>query len=279
MPSGDSKGRLEPCNEDVKGCLEATAKEGSSRRVIVCNLVEQEVMRGILYKLLGVRMAGDAIRRVPAGMKDWVVGNGNGTSVVTKDGYHLVMNVIVTELTFHPKKVRTTPSSSNILSLSRGHSHSLASPEFLAALGEIFKNCPTIIVITKYTIFKGGRLPRPTLGSALSLSILLDQILSTLDTTNQEMEYLSGLLEVKAHTATISPTKETPSQTKGGNIITEETVSKTVDAKKEPEQVPQDTESILITIVRPTVTPTKTEIIRSSSRLQLTSPIVEVQVP
>ncbi|GKB50793.1 hypothetical protein Tco_0901546 [Tanacetum coccineum] len=43
------------------------------------------------------------------GHKNKVIGYGNGTSVVTKDGYHLVMNVIVTDLTFHPKNVCTAP--------------------------------------------------------------------------------------------------------------------------------------------------------------------------
>ncbi|GJT70768.1 hypothetical protein Tco_1030054 [Tanacetum coccineum] len=56
-------------------------------------------------------------------------------------------------------------------------------------------------------------------------------------------------------------------------MITEETVSKTVDVEKEPIQEPQDTKPIPITIVWPTVTSTKTEIIGSSSRPQLTYPI------
>ncbi|GJT86688.1 hypothetical protein Tco_1068405 [Tanacetum coccineum] len=85
---------------------------------------------------------------------------------------------------------------------------------------------------------------------------------------------------VSAHTATISPTKETLSQTEGekDDMITEELVSKTADVEKEPEQEPQDTEPIPITIVRPTITPTKAKIIRSSSRPQLIDPIVEVKV-
>ncbi|GJV45662.1 hypothetical protein Tco_1430198 [Tanacetum coccineum] len=62
-------------------------------------------------------------------------------------------------------------------------------------------------------------------------------------------------------------------------MITEETVSKTVDVEKEHVQEPQDTEPIPITIVMLTVTFTKTKIIGSSSRPQLTDPIVEVQFP
>ncbi|GJR40355.1 hypothetical protein Tco_1216039 [Tanacetum coccineum] len=62
-------------------------------------------------------------------------------------------------------------------------------------------------------------------------------------------------------------------------MITEEHVSKTADAEKEPEQEPQDTEPIPITIVMPIVTSTKTEIIGYLSRPQLTDPILEVQVP
>ncbi|GJS06259.1 hypothetical protein Tco_0363055 [Tanacetum coccineum] len=63
------------------------------------------------------------------------------------------------------------------------------------------------------------------------------------------------------------------------DMITEEHVSKTADAEKEPEQEPQDTEPIPITIVMPIVTSTKTEIIGYLSRPQLTDPILEVQVP
>ncbi|GKF82199.1 hypothetical protein Tco_0243855 [Tanacetum coccineum] len=87
--------------------------------------------------------------------------------------------------------------------------------------------------------------------------------------------------ESSAHTATISPIEETPSRTEGekDDMITEETVSKTADVEKEPVQEPQDTEPIPITIVRPTVTHPETKIIGSSSRPQLTDPIVEVQVP
>ncbi|GJZ04356.1 hypothetical protein Tco_0537631 [Tanacetum coccineum] len=49
---------------------------------------------------------------------------------------------------------------------------------------------------------------------------------------------------------------------------------------KEPVQEPQDTEPIPITIVRPTTKPAlEVEIIRSSSRPQLTDPILEVQPP
>ncbi|GKE43289.1 hypothetical protein Tco_1470573 [Tanacetum coccineum] len=49
---------------------------------------------------------------------------------------------------------------------------------------------------------------------------------------------------------------------------------------KEPVQEPQDTEPIPITIVRPTTQPAlEVEIIRSSSRPQLTDPILEVQPP
>ncbi|GKA41672.1 hypothetical protein Tco_0734332 [Tanacetum coccineum] len=82
------------------------------------------------------------------------------------------------------------------------------------------------------------------------------------------------VLEVNlAHTATIS-------QTKGekDDMITKELVSKTANVEKESEQEPQDTETIPIIIVKPTVTPSEPEIIRSSSRPQLTDPIVEVQV-
>ncbi|GJT33858.1 hypothetical protein Tco_0924277 [Tanacetum coccineum] len=61
------------------------------------------------------------------------------------------------------------------------------------------------------------------------------------------------------------------------DMITEETVSNTVDVEKEPVQETQDTEPIPITIVRPTVT-LETKIIGSSSRPQLTYPIVEVQL-
>ncbi|GJS32044.1 hypothetical protein Tco_0530426 [Tanacetum coccineum] len=62
------------------------------------------------------------------------------------------------------------------------------------------------------------------------------------------------------------------------NMITEEHVSKTADAEKEPEQEPQHTEPIPITIVMPIVTSTKTKIIGYSSRPQLTDHILEVQV-
>nr|GEU49438.1 AT-hook motif nuclear-localized protein 1-like [Tanacetum cinerariifolium] len=48
---------------------------------------------------------------------------------------------------------------------------------------------------------------------------------------------------------------------------------------REHVQEPRDTEPIPITIVKPTVTSSETKIIRSSSRIQLTDPIVEVQVP
>ncbi|GJR08524.1 hypothetical protein Tco_0791176 [Tanacetum coccineum] len=62
------------------------------------------------------------------------------------------------------------------------------------------------------------------------------------------------------------------------DMITKELVSKTANVEKESEQEPQDTETIPIIIVKPTVTPSEPEIIRSSSRPQLTDPIVEVQV-
>ncbi|GJX46023.1 hypothetical protein Tco_0271213 [Tanacetum coccineum] len=49
---------------------------------------------------------------------------------------------------------------------------------------------------------------------------------------------------------------------------------------KETLQEPQDTKPIPITIVRPTTKPSlEVEIIRSSSRPQLTDPVLEVQVP
>ncbi|GJT86037.1 hypothetical protein Tco_1067754 [Tanacetum coccineum] len=49
---------------------------------------------------------------------------------------------------------------------------------------------------------------------------------------------------------------------------------------KEPVQEPQDTKPIPITIVRPTTKPAlEVEIIGSSSRPQLTDPILEVQAP
>ncbi|GJX29412.1 hypothetical protein Tco_0237491, partial [Tanacetum coccineum] len=76
------------------------------------------------------------------------------------------------------------------------------------------------------------------------------------------------------------PNEETPSQTKWekDDMVIEEPVSKTAEVEKEPVQETQDTEPILISIVRSTITHTETEIIRSSSRPQLTDPIVEVQV-
>ncbi|GKB90131.1 hypothetical protein Tco_0962403 [Tanacetum coccineum] len=67
---------------------------------------------------------------------------------------------------------------------------------------------------------------------------------------------------------TLAITGETPSRTEGekDDMITEETVSKTVDVEKEPVQEPQDTEPIKIIIFKPTITPSETEIIGSSSR-------------
>ncbi|GJR49881.1 hypothetical protein Tco_1400402 [Tanacetum coccineum] len=46
-----------------------------------------------------------------------VVGYDNGTGVVSKDGHHIVMNVIVTKLSFHPENVFITPIRNNILCL------------------------------------------------------------------------------------------------------------------------------------------------------------------
>ncbi|GKE38471.1 hypothetical protein Tco_1461876 [Tanacetum coccineum] len=76
------------------------------------------------------------------------------------------------------------------------------------------------------------------------------------------------------------PNEETPSQTKWekDDMVIEEPVSKTAEVEKEPVQETQDTEPILILIIRSTITHSETEIIRSSSRPQLTDPIVEVQV-
>ena len=51
-------------------------------------------------------------------VKHRVVGNGNSTCVITKDGNHLIMNIIVTELTFHLQNACTATSNSNILSFS-----------------------------------------------------------------------------------------------------------------------------------------------------------------
>nr|GEV54499.1 retrovirus-related Pol polyprotein from transposon TNT 1-94 [Tanacetum cinerariifolium] len=57
---------------------------------------------------------------------------------------------------------------------------------------------------------------------------------------------------------------------------------KFVNVKKEPEHETQDTDPMPITVVKPTSKPTledETKIIGSSSRPQLTDPIVEVQIP
>ncbi|GJX96972.1 retrovirus-related pol polyprotein from transposon TNT 1-94 [Tanacetum coccineum] len=115
--------------------------------------------------------------------------------------------------------------------------------------------------------------PRMISPSPLPQVVCLRQHLLSL-----EVQQLLG--ESLAHTATISPIKETPSRPKGekDDMITEETVSKISDIKKEPVQEPLDTEPILITIVRPIITPPEVEIIGSSSRPQLTNLIVEVQV-
>ncbi|GKB73726.1 hypothetical protein Tco_0935138, partial [Tanacetum coccineum] len=116
-----------------------------------------------------------------------------------------------------------------------------------------------------------------------SVSPRMTRIKNTQDNIQSKIASLkidTSKIKNLAHTATISPTKETPSQTEGekDDMITKEIVSKTADVEKESEQEPQDTETIPIIIVNPTVTPSEPEIIRSSSRPQLTDPIVEVQV-
>ncbi|GKD66946.1 hypothetical protein Tco_1309054, partial [Tanacetum coccineum] len=106
-------------------------------------------------------------------------------------------------------------------------------------------------------------------------------IQSDIATLKAETSEIKAMMtEIFSHTTTINPTKENLSQTEGekDDMITEELVSKTDDVEKEPEQEPQDTKPIPITIVRPTITPIETEIIRSSSRPQLIDPIVEVKV-
>ncbi|GKA46339.1 hypothetical protein Tco_0739222 [Tanacetum coccineum] len=88
--------------------------------------------------------------------------------------------------------------------------------------------------------------------------------------------------ETSTHTAIISPTKETPSQTEGekAKMETEEKVPEAANVKKELVQEPQDLESIPITIVRPiTKHAPKLEMIGSSLRLQFTDTILEVQTP
>ncbi|GJU21821.1 retrovirus-related pol polyprotein from transposon TNT 1-94, partial [Tanacetum coccineum] len=75
---------------------------------------------------------------------------------------------------------------------------------------------------------------------------------------------------------------KTPSHTEGfkADMETEEKEPKVVNVEKEPEH--EDTEPIPITLFRPTTKPTledETKIIGSSSRPQLTDPIVKVQIP
>ncbi|GJX52162.1 hypothetical protein Tco_0280531 [Tanacetum coccineum] len=101
--------------------------------------------------------------------------------------------------------------------------------------------------------------------------------------------------ESSAHIATITPTEETPSHTKGkkDEMVTKEIVHETKNVEKEPVkepkvetvekelvQKPHVTKPIPIIIINPiTKHPPEIKMIGSSSRLQLTDTILEIQVP
>ncbi|GKG05242.1 hypothetical protein Tco_0325328, partial [Tanacetum coccineum] len=103
-------------------------------------------------------------------------------------------------------------------------------------------------------------------------------IQSDLTSLKQDTSKIKAMMgESSAHTATISPIEETPSQTEGEKAKIETEEKEIADANVEKEL---ETKPIPITIVRPTTKPThETKIIGSSSRPQLTDSILEVQVP
>ena len=60
-----------------------------------------------------------------SGVHHRVVGDGNGTSVITKDRSSFLFNIIIHELVLHPWYLSTTSSSINVLCFSCGCRHTL----------------------------------------------------------------------------------------------------------------------------------------------------------